>query len=180
MVGIIGDRARQLGENGEYWMGRKGSGLIWNSELQGGSPRLCRLRPTLVGSEWTSIWNVLTHMRHMESLNWVASCAAETEAILPYLTDVKWDSAWATHSVSTEAYAWKTCTRVRWALIISLTASWTVATRHVLWACVCHVVRFIPLQDWLLNRISVTPLYMGDGLFTESKRRIINFTILWW
>jgi hypothetical protein len=28
MAGIIGDRARQLGESGEYWMGRKGSGLI--------------------------------------------------------------------------------------------------------------------------------------------------------
>jgi hypothetical protein len=25
--------------------------------------------------------------------------------------------------VSTKAYAWKTCTRVRWAMIISLTAS---------------------------------------------------------
>jgi hypothetical protein len=28
MVGIIGDQGGQLGENGEYWMGRKGSGLI--------------------------------------------------------------------------------------------------------------------------------------------------------
>jgi hypothetical protein len=28
MVGIIGDWAWQLGESGEYWMGRKGSGLI--------------------------------------------------------------------------------------------------------------------------------------------------------
>jgi hypothetical protein len=28
MVGIIRHRVRQLGENGEYWMGRKGSGLI--------------------------------------------------------------------------------------------------------------------------------------------------------
>jgi hypothetical protein len=27
-VGIIGDRAGQLGENREYWMGRKGSGMI--------------------------------------------------------------------------------------------------------------------------------------------------------
>jgi hypothetical protein len=28
MVGIIGDQAVQLGERGEYWMGRKESGLI--------------------------------------------------------------------------------------------------------------------------------------------------------
>jgi hypothetical protein len=27
-VGIIGDRAGQLGKNGEYWMGRRMSGLI--------------------------------------------------------------------------------------------------------------------------------------------------------
>jgi hypothetical protein len=28
MGGIIGGRAGQLGENGEYWMGRRMSGLI--------------------------------------------------------------------------------------------------------------------------------------------------------
>jgi hypothetical protein len=27
-IGIIGDRAGQLGERGEYWMGRRMSGLI--------------------------------------------------------------------------------------------------------------------------------------------------------
>jgi hypothetical protein len=37
-------------------MGRRMSGLIWNLELQGGSPCLCWLRPTLVGSGWTSTW----------------------------------------------------------------------------------------------------------------------------
>jgi hypothetical protein len=130
MVGIIRDRAGQLGENGEYWMGRRGSGLIWYSKLQGGSPRLCRLKPASVGSKWISFWNVLAHTGHMESPNWVASWAAGMEAILPYLTGVQWDSAWATHDVSAEAYAWKTCTKVRWALIISLTASWIVATRR--------------------------------------------------
>jgi hypothetical protein len=36
----------------------------------------------------------------MESPNLVASCVAETEAILPYLTGVQWDSACATHDVS--------------------------------------------------------------------------------
>jgi hypothetical protein len=57
----------------------------------------------------------------MGPANCVASCAAETKATLPYLTDAKWDSAWATYGVSAEAYAWKMCTRVRWALIVSLT-----------------------------------------------------------
>jgi hypothetical protein len=83
--------------------------------------------------------------------NWGASCATETETILPYLMGVKWDSAWVTHGVSIEAYAWKTCTRVRWALIVSLTAFWTIVTRGALPGCVCRVVRLLPLQglDWL-------------------------------
>jgi hypothetical protein len=67
--------------------------------------------------------NVLAHTGHVESPNLVASCAAETEAILPYLTSVQWDSAWATHGMFAEEYVWKTWTTVRWALIISLTAS---------------------------------------------------------
>jgi hypothetical protein len=55
LVGIIGDWAGQLGENGEYWMGRLSVVWIINSELQGDSPHLCQLRPALVGSERTSI-----------------------------------------------------------------------------------------------------------------------------
>jgi hypothetical protein len=126
-------------------MGRKGSGLIWYSKLQGGSPRLWRLRPVSVGSEWIRIWNVLTHTGHMESPNWVVSCATETEVILSYLMGVQWDSAWATHGVSAEAYAWKTCTMVRWALIISLTASWTVAT-HESSGPVCVMLGLYPCK----------------------------------
>jgi hypothetical protein len=38
MVDIIGDRAGQLWENGEYWMGRLRVVWIENSDLQGGSP----------------------------------------------------------------------------------------------------------------------------------------------
>jgi hypothetical protein len=38
LVGIIGDRVGQLGESGEYWMGRLRVAWIINSELQGCSP----------------------------------------------------------------------------------------------------------------------------------------------
>jgi hypothetical protein len=51
LVVIIGDQAGQLGESGEYWMGRLRVVGIINSELRGGSARLCRLRSALVGSE---------------------------------------------------------------------------------------------------------------------------------
>jgi hypothetical protein len=49
--GIIGDRVGQLGKSGEYKTGRLRVVWIVNSELQDGSPLLCRLRPALVGSE---------------------------------------------------------------------------------------------------------------------------------
>jgi hypothetical protein len=49
--GIIGDRVGQLGENGEYWMGRLRVVWIINSELQGGSPRL----PRFMGVQWDSV-----------------------------------------------------------------------------------------------------------------------------
>jgi hypothetical protein len=51
IVGIIGNRAGQLGENGDYGMGKLRVGWIVNSEVQGGSPRLCQLSPVSVGSE---------------------------------------------------------------------------------------------------------------------------------
>jgi hypothetical protein len=149
------------------------SGLIWNSELQGGSPRLCQLRSTSVGSEWTNTW-LCTGAYGTYGIP-----ITKTEAILPYLTGVQWVSTWATHGVSAEAYVWKTCTRVRWALIIPLTVSWTITTRGALVGRVCHVVRFIPLQGWLLIWISVTPLDMGDGLFAESKCSNSTFIMLY-
>jgi hypothetical protein len=151
MIGIIGDRAGQLGENGEYWMERNGSGLIWNLQLQGGSPHLCQLRTDRLASVSKFELCTGTYKILWGPSNWVASCAAETEAILPYLMGVQWDSASATHGVSAEAYAWKMCTRVRWALIISLIALWTVATRGALLAHICRVVWLLPMQglNWL-------------------------------
>jgi hypothetical protein len=50
-VGIIGDWAEAIRGMGEYWMGRMRMVWIVNSELKGGSPRLCQLRPASVGSE---------------------------------------------------------------------------------------------------------------------------------
>jgi hypothetical protein len=141
MVGIIGDRMEQLGENGEYWMGRLRVIWIVNSELQGGSPRLCRLRPTSVGFEWRSIWNVLAQIGHMESPNWVASCVNQSDDTLPYFTGVQWDSVRATHGVSTEAYVWETTLGWGWTWPGLLVTSWMVATRSASGpACVVFLV----------------------------------------
>jgi hypothetical protein len=180
MVAINGDRAWQLGESREYWMWRKGSGLIRYSEHQGGSSHL----------SWLRI-DRLTPMRKYElctgaygiswgPVNWVASCVAKTKAILPYLTGVHRDSAWATHSVSTEASVWKTCTRVRWALIISLTASWIVAT-HLPSCLSCVMLSSLyPCKvDYWFESLRL-PSDMGNTSPLQSFSRIINFIILWW
>jgi hypothetical protein len=129
MVGVIGDRMGQLRKNREDKMGRLRVVWIVNLELQGGSPRLCQLRTTSIGSEWTSIWNVLTHTGHMESLNWVASYVDELDDTLPHFTSVQWDSVWATHGMSTEAYTWKTTLGWGRTWPSLLITSWIVATR---------------------------------------------------
>jgi hypothetical protein len=127
-------------------MGRNEIDLIWNSKLQGGSPHPCRLRtghlaPRSKFELCTGVYGIL-----WGPTNWVASCVIKTEAILPYLTGVHRDSAWAIHGVPAEAYTWKMCTRVRWALIVSFTALWTITTRGALLARVCCVVRLLSLQ----------------------------------
>jgi hypothetical protein len=159
-------------------MRRKGSDLLWNLELQGGSSCLCWLRLMLVEPCWTNIWNVLTHTGHKESSNWVASCVDELDDTLPHFTGVQWDSIRATHGVSAEAYAWKTTLgwgRTCPGFLITL---WIVATRGALLACVCCVIWFIPLQGWLLIQIFTTPSEIGDALFAVFKCRIINFIIM--
>jgi hypothetical protein len=131
--------------------GRLRAVWIINLKLQGGSPCLSWLRSNHLAL--VSKFELCTGAYRISwgPVSWVASCVTEKETILPYLMGVHRDSAWTTHSVSTEAYAWKMCTRVRWALVVSLITSWTVATRRALLAHVCHVVRLLPLQglNWL-------------------------------
>jgi hypothetical protein len=122
--------------------------------------------------------NVPMHTGHMESPNLVALCVTELDNTLPpygcYTGYYR-----ATHDVSAKAYAWKTaqgCGRI-WP--DSLIVSWMVATRRALLACVCRVVKFIPLQGWVLIRISMTPLDMGDGLFSAPKCSNSSFTMLY-
>jgi hypothetical protein len=101
-------------------MGRRMSDLIQNSELQGGSPRLCRLRtdrlaPMSKFELCTGAYGIL-----LCPTNLLASTVTELDDTLQYLMGDTRDSACAVHGESTEAYAWKTCTRVRWAWLDSL------------------------------------------------------------
>jgi hypothetical protein len=49
LVAFMQDRAGQLGESGEYWMGRVRVVCFHVQSSEGGSPRLCQLRTVSVG-----------------------------------------------------------------------------------------------------------------------------------
>jgi hypothetical protein len=59
---------------------------------------------------------------------------------------IQWDSVWATHGVSAEAYTWKTALGRGKTRPYSLAALGTVATHGDLLTYVCRVVRLFPLQ----------------------------------
>jgi hypothetical protein len=143
-------------------MKRKGSGLIWNSELQGGSPHLCRLSTDRLASEskfelYTDAYGIL-----WGRTNLLASTVIELDDTLPYLMGDTRDSAWAIHGVCAEVYVWKTCARVRWAWLDSLIVvvncchSWCLRGPRVL--C-CQV---ITLARFKLAQVSVIPSDMGN------------------
>jgi hypothetical protein len=69
---------------GEYWMGRRESGLDRKFEAPACSPRLSRLRPTLVGSEETSFEMCIgAYGISWGPANLLASCDIELDDTLP-------------------------------------------------------------------------------------------------
>jgi hypothetical protein len=110
--------------------------------------------------------------------NLLASIATELDNTVPYLMCDTWDSAWAIHGVSAEAYTWKTCTRVRWAwldsfiVVMDCCHSWCLHGPRV--SC-CQV---ITLARFILARVSVIPSDMDNTCPLQSFCRIINFIIM--
>jgi hypothetical protein len=117
-------------------------------------------------------------MRYMEPPHLLSLCVVELDDTLPpygcYIGYCR-----ATHGVSAEAYVRKMALGRGRNWPDTLITLWTVATRGALPAHMCSVVRFIPLQIWLLIRISVTPSDMGDALFTTPKHSNTTFIMLY-
>jgi hypothetical protein len=158
----------------------EGGWVVWSEilELQGGSPRLCRLRTDHLASMskfklCTGAYGIL-----WGPANLLASTVAELDDTLPYLTGDTRDSAWAIHGVSTEAYVWKTCTRVRWARLDSLIAvvncchPWCPSGPRV--SC-CQV---ITLARFKLAQVSVIPSDMGNTCSLQSFSSNSTFIML--
>jgi hypothetical protein len=62
-----------LGESGDSWLGRSGSGYVASRHLQGCSPRLCRLR-TVWLPPMSKYWTYRSHADDMTPVNLVAYC----------------------------------------------------------------------------------------------------------
>jgi hypothetical protein len=159
---------------------RRMGGLIWNSELQGGSPHLCwlrtnRLAPVSKFELCTSAYGILWGLTNL-----LASTVAKLDDTLPYLTGDTRDSAWAVHGVSAEAYTWKTCTRVRWAWLDSLIVIMNCCHSWCLHGPVVSCCQVITLARFKLARVSAIPSDMGNTCPLQSFHRIINFIIMWW
>jgi hypothetical protein len=76
---------------------------------------------------------------------------------------------------------WKMCTRERWDpdrpydIVVKGCHTW-----HVRGRVYVMLVRFIPLQGWLLIQISVILSDMSDSLFTVPTRRNACLPLWWW
>jgi hypothetical protein len=86
LIGFMRDWAGQLGESGEYRMGRSESGPHDIRSSEGGSLHLCRLKSVSVGPPATSI-DPLRIWAIWVPANLVASTVIELDDILPRFTD---------------------------------------------------------------------------------------------
>jgi hypothetical protein len=113
------DWAGQLGESGEYRMGRSESGPHDIRSSEGGSLHLCRLKSVSVGPPATSIDPLLTHMGYMGPCkpssfdgHWVGRYLTSLHGCLEGI------GVWATHGLPGEVFTSKTA--LGWGRIWSL------------------------------------------------------------
>jgi hypothetical protein len=66
---LTGDRAGPLGESGDKWLGRSGSGYVASRHLQVCSPRLYRLRIIRL-TPASKYWTYRLHAGDMGSVSW--------------------------------------------------------------------------------------------------------------
>jgi hypothetical protein len=173
--GTIWDRSGQLGESGEYQMGRVRVVCFHVRSSKGGSPHLCQLRATSFGPWGTSIDYVLAHTGFMGSCKLSSFDGHRVGRCLTSLTDVHWDSVWATHGGPTRLYHERHA--IGWgrtqpdSLIVNAKGghSWCL---HGLRVSCCQV---ISLARCIFIQISTTPSDMGEAcsLCSNTVRNLI-------
>jgi hypothetical protein len=148
------------------WEGREM--VCGYSRLQGGSPTCVDWGPFVV-DPWMSIWLCTDRMLDLWCLiNW---CGSMIVVVGWYLTIPLEMSTGVVYGSPTDSpmcdIAWKACTRERWDLdrpygiVAKGCHTWPVRVHEYV-----LLVRFIPLQGWLLIWISMTLSDMSDSLFS--------------
>jgi hypothetical protein len=150
-----------------------------NSELRGGSPRLCRLRTDRLAPR-NKIDYVLAHMRFMGSLKlssfdghwarWALTSLAVMYTEIVYMPPMDSPGCGIT---------WKTCNRERWDLADSLIVVMNCGHSWCMCGSLCRVVRLLPCKV-ILIWISVTPSDMGDDCSLLSFYRSANSPMFIW
>jgi hypothetical protein len=77
-IWLNGDRTGPLGESGDSWLGMSGSGYVASQNLQGCSPRLCRLR-TVRLAPVSKYWTYRSHAGDMGPVSLIVGCQQELD-----------------------------------------------------------------------------------------------------
>jgi hypothetical protein len=155
-------------------IGWEGRGVACGySRLQGSSPA-CVNRGPFVVDPWMSIWLCNDRMPDLWGLvNWRSSriIVGGWYPTIPLEMSIGIVYRPPTDSPMC-GIAWKTCTRKRWGpvwpynVVVKGCHTWPIRGRAYV-----VLVRFIPLQCWLLIRIFTTLSNMSDSLFTAPTCR---------
>jgi hypothetical protein len=132
---------------------------------------------------WTSIWLCTDRMLNLWGpVKWRSSMIL---VVAQYPTIPLAMSTGILYGPPTDSPAcgitWKTCTRERWDpdqpydIIAKGCHAWLVRKHAYI-----MLVRFIPLQGWLLIQIFVTLSDMSDSLFTAPTCRNTCLLLWWW
>jgi hypothetical protein len=174
-----------VGQLGESGVSSNGKDREWYMDIRGSkviAPACVDWEPFIV-DPWTSIWLCIDRMPDL----WGPANRRSLMIVVVgrYPTIPLEMSTRIVYGAPTDSPAcgitWKTCTRERWDLdrpygiVAKGCHMWPVRGRAYV-----VLVRFIPLQDWLLIRISVTLSDMSDSLFTAPTRRNACLLLWWW
>jgi hypothetical protein len=170
VCGFMLDQAGQLGESGEYQMGRLRVVCFYIRSSEAGSPRLWWLITDHLAPVNKIELCTDAYVIYRDPANVVASTVAELDNTPLYFTD-DIGTVWGPPTDAWWGIAWKTCTRIWWARLDSLIVIVNCGHSYCLHGSCVSCCQVISLAWWLLIRISTIPSDMSDACSLLSFRR---------
>jgi hypothetical protein len=117
-----------IGERGDNWLGRSGSGYVARRHLQGYSPRLSRLRTDGLAPV-SNYWTYRSHAGDMSPVSLVVGCQQKFD-FSPLLHWLLWERSWVRTHASDDRHAvdcvGSPSSRVQWICWDLSTTVWKV------------------------------------------------------